>query len=169
MRLGVVAMSVLAVACGPAIGPKVRVATATPAELSAVEDQDNVWYEFQPGDVIPVQLAFLGAMEGGSKQAGFRAKQHFYFVMFKNQPMQLSFDGKTFAGPHNTQSLIGVIPREDGKGGQLGWFMYMGESGDPKAELQKLLDESKQEDAAEPAPAPAAPAPASGQEASYKP
>lgn len=159
MRLGSLVACSLAVACGPAMGPKVRVATATPEELHAVEDQDNVWYEFQPGDVIPVQLAFMGVMEGGSKQALFRAKQHFYFVMFKHAPMQLSFDGKTFAGSHNSQSLIGVLPREDGKGGQLGWFLYMGESGDPKAELQRLIEESKGQDA-EPAPsAPAAPEP----------
>jgi hypothetical protein len=144
-----------AVACGPAVGPKIRVATATTQQIEAAEDQDNVWYEFQPGDVIPVQFAFLGAMEGGSREAVFRAKQHFWFVMFKNAPMQLSFDGETFAGPHNSQSLIGVIPRKDGQGGQLGWFIYMGESGDPKAELGKLIEESKATPAsAEPAAAP---------------
>ena len=132
------------------MGPKIRVATASAAQLEAVDDQDNVWYEFEAGDVIPVQLAFLGVMEGGSREAVFRAKQHFYFVMFKNAPMQISFDGKTFAGQHGSQSLIGVIPRADGKGGQLGWFIYMGESGDPKAELAKLIEESKQAPATEP-------------------
>lgn len=160
VRLGAIVACAWAAACGPSMGPKVRVATATAEELRAVEEQDNVWYEFQAGDVIPVQLAFMGAMEGGSKQAVFRAKQHFYFVMFKNAPMQLSFDGKTFASSHNSQSLIGVLPREDGKGGQLGWFLYMGESGDPKAELQRLIEESKQGGSAEPVPsAPTTPEP----------
>lgn len=135
------------------MGPKIRVATASAAELSAAEGKDNVWYEFQPGDVIPIQLAFLGVMEGGSREAVFRAKQHFYFVMFQNAPMQISFDGQTFAGPNGSQSLIGVLPRPDGKGGQLGWFIYMGESGDPKAELAKLVEDAKQAPAAEPAPA----------------
>jgi len=131
-------------ACGPAMGPTVRVATATPAELTAVEDKDNVWYEFQPGDVIPVQLAFMGVMEGGTREtAVFRAKQHFYFVMFQHAPMQISFDGKSFAGPNSSQSLIGVLPQKDGKGGQLGWVIYMGESGDAKAELQKLSEANK--------------------------
>jgi len=142
-------------ACGPAMGPTVRVATATPAQLAEVEDKDNVWYEFQPGDVIPVQLAFMGVMEGGSEAAVFRAKQHFYFVMFQHAPMQISFDGKTFAGPHSSQSLIGVLPRKDGKGGQLGWMIYMGESADAKAELQKLVDASKN---SEEKPSEAAPA-----------
>ncbi|MES1182836.1 MAG: hypothetical protein ABUL60_03420 [Myxococcales bacterium] len=155
-RLGVLAGLSLVAACGPSMGPKVRVATATAAQLQAVENEDNVWYEFEAGDLIPIQLGFLGVVEGGSKSAGFRAKQHFYFVMFKNAPMQVSFDGKTFAGQHGSQSLIGVIPREDGKGGQLAWFIYMGESGDPRAELAKVIEESKQAEApaSEPAPAP---------------
>lgn len=128
-------------ACGPRMGPKVRVATATAEQLRAVEDEDNVWYEFQPGDIIPVQLGFLGAMEGGSRGAVvFRAKQHFYFVMQKNGPMQISFDGESYAPQNGSQSLIAVVPREDGKGGQLGWFIYMGESGDPKGELAKLVE-----------------------------
>jgi hypothetical protein len=158
-RLGCVVACLAAVACGPAVGPQIRVATASAQEIAAAEDQDNVWYEFQPGDVIPVQFAFLGVLEGGSRGAVFRAKQHFWFVMFKNQPMQLSFDGKTFAGAHNSQSLIGVMPRKDGQGGQIGWFIYMGESGDPKAELGKLVDEAQAEPAAGGEPA-AAPAPA---------
>jgi hypothetical protein len=134
------------------MGPTVRVATATPAQLAEVEDKDNVWYEFQAGDVIPVQLAFMGAVEGGSREAVFRAKQHFYFVMFQHAPMQISFDGKSFAGPHSSQSLIGVVPRKDGKGGELGWVIYMGEGADAKAELQKLVEANKSEKPSEAAP-----------------
>jgi hypothetical protein len=129
--------------CGVAAGPHVRVATATAAQLSAVENEDTVWYEFQPGDVVPLQLAFLGVVEGGSREpAVFRAKQHFYFVMLKDRPMQISFDGKSFAGPQASQSLVAVLPRKDVAGGQIGWMIYMGESGDPHAELKKLIDSS---------------------------
>src|SRR5687767_1020972 len=103
--LGALVLALFTVGCGATMGPKVRVATATPAELKAAEEADNVWYEFQPGDVIPVNLAFLGAFEGGARQpAVFRAKQRMFFVMFKNAPMQISFDGKTFAGPQGSQS-----------------------------------------------------------------
>jgi hypothetical protein len=142
------------------MGPMVRVATATPAQLEAAQGQDNVWYEFQPGDVVPIQFGFLGVVEGGSKGAVLRAKQHFYFVMFKNAPMQISFDGKTFAGERASQALIGVIPRQDGRGGQLGWFIYMGEAGDARAELAKVIEETKPDatNASKPdAPAAAAP------------
>jgi len=134
------------------MGPTVRVATATPAQLAALEDKDNVWYEFQAGDMIPVQLGFMGVMEGGSREAVFRAKQHFYFVMFQHAPMQISFDGKSFAGPNAHQSLIGVVPRKDGKGGELGWVIYVGESGDAKAELEKMVQANKS--SAEPSEAP---------------
>jgi hypothetical protein len=134
------------------MGPTVRVATATPAQLAALEDKDNVWYEFQAGDVIPVQLGFMGVMEGGSREAVFRAKQHFYFVMFQHAPMQISFDGKSFAGPNAHQSLIGVVPRKDGKGGELGWVIYVGESGDAKAELEMMVQANKS--SAEPSEAP---------------
>lgn len=150
------------------MGPKVRVATASTEELRKVEDEDNVWYEFQPGDVIPVQLGFMGVMEGGSREAVFRAKKHFYFVMFKNAPMQISFDGKTFAGPRGSQSLIAVVPREDGQGGKLGWFIYMGEDGDPKAALAQLIEDANKSDAQAPAAAPPAEPAAPPPEASLK-
>jgi hypothetical protein len=139
----VVASTLLLGACGVATGPHIRVANAPAAELKAAENQDNVWYEFQPGDVIPVQFGYLGALEGGSRgPAAFRAKQHFFLVASKQGPMQLSFDGKTFAGPNASQSIIAVLPRKSGQGGQLLWIIYMGESGNPKAELQKVLAES---------------------------
>jgi hypothetical protein len=77
----------------------------------------------------------------------FRAKQRVFFVTSKQGPMQISFDGKTFAGPNGSQSLIAVVPREDGKGGQLGWMIYMGESGNPEAELKQLLEASRKSEA----------------------
>jgi hypothetical protein len=140
---GVVPLAVFLGGCGAPSGPHIRVATATQQELAQAEDADVVWYEFQPGDAVPVQLLFIGAVEGGSQApVGFRAKQHFYFVTSKNGPMQISFDGKTFANQNSSQWIIAVLPREDGKGGQLGWVIYMGESGDPKAELNQLVEQS---------------------------
>ncbi len=140
---GVLPMAVLLGACGAPSGPHIRVATATPQQLAEAENADIVWYEFQPGDVVPVQLLFIGAVEGGSQgPSGLRAKQHFYFVTSKNGPMQISFDGKTFAGAGASQWVIAVMPRKDGQGGELGWVIYMGESGDPQAELKKLVEQA---------------------------
>lgn len=139
----------LGAACVPAAsGPKVRVATATAAQLKAVEEEDQVWYEFQPGDVVPVAFAFLGAAEGGGRQpVVFRAKQRFWFVMSKQGPMQVSFDGETFAGQRAVQSLIAVVPRRDGQGGQLAWMIYMG-TGDAETELKQLIEAVQSEQAA---------------------
>lgn len=127
--------------CAPRMGKRVRVATASQAELEQALNEDNVWYEFQPGDVIPVRLGYLGAMEGGAEgPVVFRAKQRFFFVMSKTGSMQISFDGKTFVGPNASQSLIAVLPRKDGNGGQLAWIIYMGESGDAQGELRKVIE-----------------------------
>lgn len=142
MGLALIGSLTFGAACAPAAtGPKIRVATATAQELADAEQQDQVWYEFQQGDVIPVFFAFLGASEGGGRQpVVFRAKQHFWFVTSKNGPMQISFDGKTFAGQGAIQSMIGVVPRKDGQGGQLGWIIYMGQ-GNPEAELKALIEQ----------------------------
>ncbi len=129
-----------ACATGPR-GPHIRVATATAEQLAAAENEDFVWYEFQPGDLVPVQLLFVGAVEGGSEgPAGFRAKRRFFFVTSKNGPMRISFDGETFAGENSSQWIVAVLPRKDGPGGQLGWVIYMGESGDPEAEIKQLVE-----------------------------
>ncbi len=135
----------LLVGCGPPPGPFVRVATATPAQLAAVQDAPMVWYEFQPGDAVPVHFGFLGVFEGGTDQpAVFRAKRKFFLVMRKDMPMLISFDGTTFAGPNNIQSILAVLPREDGgPGGQLGWLHYIGESGNPEEEIKQLVEKSK--------------------------
>lgn len=124
--------------------PHVRVATATAADLESVKNQDEVWYVFEPGDVVPLQLAFVGAVQGGSPEHGvMRAKRKLYFVMRKNQPMEISFDGKSFAGPQSSKFVVAVMPRQDGAGGQLGWIIYIGESGDMKEALEMEMKESE--------------------------
>jgi hypothetical protein len=142
LRLAVgVPLVVLLGGCMAPSGPHIRVATATPAQLAAAKNEDIVWYEFQAGDVVPVQLLFLGAIEGGSQgPAGFRAKQRFYFVTSKNGPMRISFDGETFAGENASQWVVAVLPRKDGKGAELGWVIYLGEAGDPDAAMKQLLE-----------------------------
>jgi hypothetical protein len=123
--------------------PRVRVATATEKQLEEVRDAPVVWYEFQEGDEVPIDLAFFGVMQGAvDGPIVIRAKQKFYFIMSKNFPMRVSFDGISIAAPQANQTLIGVAPREDGKGGKLGWMIFMGPSGDPEGDLKKLIEES---------------------------
>ena len=133
--------------CGANSGPRVRVATVTAAELVKVQDADMVWYEFQPGDVVPIHFGFIGAPEGGTDQPVMvRAKRRFFLVMRKNLPMLVSFDGETFAGPNSIQSVIVILPREDGgPGAQVGWLHYLGESGNPEEEIKALVDKGNAE------------------------
>ncbi len=128
----------------PAHGPHIRVATATTLELEGAANQDNVWYEFQPGDVVPVYFGFIGAVEGGTKKPGLlRAKKLFFLVTSKNHPIRLSFDGKTFAGDSSNQAVLAILPRKQGKGGQLIWMMYMGEDGNAESAMDELLEASE--------------------------
>ena len=126
-------------------GPNIRVARATAAQFEAAKDQNEIWYEFQPGDVVPFQLMFFGALVGGLEQPmAIKAKKPFFLVSRKNLPMMLSFDGNSYAAPHSMQAIIAVVPGEDGKvGGQVGWMTYLGESGDPDRELRELAEENK--------------------------
>lgn len=121
-----------------------RVATATSAELAAAEKQDTIWYDFEPGDVIPTKIGFVGALQGGASEgAVLRAKRKLSFVMRKNQPMQISFDGKTFAGPHSTKFGVLAVPKKAEDGLELVWILYVGEDGNMEAAIEAELRDSK--------------------------
>ncbi len=115
-----------------------RVATASPADFERVKDKDAVWFEFQPGDVVPFNLLYFGAIEGGATNIGVHAKKPFYLVARKNAPMSISYDGKNLSY-HQLRSIIAVVPRKDGTGGEVGWMTYLGEANDPQQELEKLF------------------------------
>lgn len=138
----VLTLLTLASGCAFKEAPRVRVATATEKQLDAVREEPVVWYEFLEGDEVPIDLAFFGVMQGAiDGPLVIRAKQKFYFIMSKNFPMRVSFDGVSEAAPQANQTLIGVAAREDGKGGKLGWMIFMGPSGDPEGELKKLIEQ----------------------------
>jgi hypothetical protein len=123
-------------------GPYIRVANASAEELKAAVEKDVVWYEFQQGDVVPFRLGFFGVVEGGADDAmPVKAARPFYLVARKGLPMELSFDGRSF-GAHTLQSMIVVLPKPDGPGGQVAWLTYVGESQNPEAELEALLARS---------------------------
>ncbi len=128
-------------------GPRIRVSQATRAQFEATKDENEVWYEFQPGDVVPFQLIFFGALIGGLDQPmQIKAKKQFFLIARKNFPMALSFDGQSYAGPHAMQAIIAVVPGEgDAPGGQVGWMTYLGESGDTDRELEELANEMKKD------------------------
>ena len=120
-----------------------RIATATEADLERARKADSVWYEFQPGDTVPFNFLYFGAIQGGAGGVGVKAKSPFYLVSFKNQPIRVSYDGKSIS-PYSIRSIIAVTAREGG-GGQVNWMTYLGESQNPEAELEKLFDQPRNE------------------------
>lgn len=145
MNPRIVAVSFLLLLSSACAGPKtyLRVATATAVDLEEAQKKEVVWYEFQPGDVVPFQFLFFGVLEGGADLAPLRTKKRFYLVAQKNQPLSVSFDGSSFAGPQASQSIVAVVPREDREGAKVGWIHYLGESHDPEAELKALSNGAK--------------------------
>lgn len=119
-----------------------RVATATAADFERVSKLDGVWYEFQPGDVVPFNLLYFGAIQGGAAGMGVKAKSPFYLVSYKNQPIRVSYDGKSVS-QYQLRSIIAVTPREDGPGGQVNWMTYLGEAQNPESELERLFEKPK--------------------------
>lgn len=122
-------------------GQHLRVATATAADFERLKDENVVWYEFQPGDSVPFNLLFFGVLEGGATDITIRAKKPFFLVARKGAPMMLSFDGENISY-RQVQSIIAVVPRKDGPGGEVGWMNYLGESNDPEKELETLVNET---------------------------
>jgi hypothetical protein len=124
-------------------GPHVRVATANSQDFERVKDANEVWYEFQPGDTVPFHLLFFGAIEGApEKTLAMRAKRQFFLVSRKNLPLMISFDGATFAANHALQSIFSVGALEGGKGGEVAWMTYLGDSLEPEKELEALLKQA---------------------------
>lgn len=139
----------LAIACGGPTGPHIRVATAKKADLEAVKDERTVWYEFQPGDEVPMQFLFIGVGLAASEPIRFVAEQHFYLVMMRDQPLMFSFDGRTLTGASSTKLLVAVVPGDDERA-QLVWLNHVGNGGSP----EEALEQSQKDAAAQPAAAP---------------
>lgn len=124
-----------ALGCAPS-GPRIRVASATPAELQAVQDADTVWYEFRKGDEVPFQFLVFGDAESSGQPTKLIAKKDFWLVMTKDQIM-ISYDG-TKANSDEMEFLLSVVPTADGRA-QVVWLNHLG-TGDAKSELSELLE-----------------------------
>lgn len=138
-----VSLSLLAIGCVSPSGPRIHVASATKADLVAAKDADTVWYEFKPGDEVPFQFLFIGVAVAGNEPIVLHAKEHFWLVMSENQPMRISYDGRTVA-QQQTELVVAIVPDENDKA-KVMWLNYVGK-GSAQEELSKFSS-----DAAEPA------------------
>lgn len=144
----IASLVVLLAAAGCVHPTYLRVATATPADFERVSKLDGVWYEFQPGDAVPFNQLYFGAIQGGAGGIEVKAKSPFYIVAYKNRPLAFSYDGKNLS-PYGVRFISAVTPNSEGTGGKVNWMMYLGEARDPEAELEKLLTETAEKEKSE--------------------
>jgi len=138
-RLGVralcCAMVLGAAACGAPQGPHIRYVQATPEQLAAVEGERMVWYEFQPGDEVPMGFAFLGMAEMGSDSLRMRVQRPFWIVVFESGRTSFSFDGRTLVD--NPFSRWGMMIGRGEQRGTTALLMYVGPANEAPAALRR--------------------------------
>lgn len=128
------ACTLSAAGCGMANGPRVRFVTATAEQLRAADEQSGpVWFEFHPGDEVPLVTLFTGVVEGGSGAKAI-AKRTFWIVMEKDHPVRFSFDGKTIAEANAGSASLGVGREKDLN--HVAVLVYVGKPEDAPPELR---------------------------------
>lgn len=135
-RLVWIVLAFLLVGCASK-APRVRIATASQAEIASANKERVVWYHFKEGDIVPFATMFYGAGQGVPETpVAVRAQQDFYLVFRRNQPVTISLDGKRRYESGST--LLLVTPSESG-GGQVNWITFIGNAANAEKELEALL------------------------------
>ncbi|MCA9576190.1 MAG: hypothetical protein KC668_12170 [Myxococcales bacterium] len=121
-------------ACGPrTTGPHVRFAQASAADLHAAQQSGQVvWYDFEPGDDVPIVLGVIGMAEAVSQPpARLVARRHFSIVLFPDGRTFFSFDGRHLVDPtHLARWTIGLEPNDDTGSGVAVLLMFIGQAQD---------------------------------------
>ena len=127
------ALIALAAGCAP---PRtiVRFTQATEAQLKAPENGQAIWYEFQPGDEVPLNIALIGSAEAVAPNLKLVAKRRFFLVVSSYGPPRLSFDGESTAY-EGSQTFLAFEKAE--LGNTLNVLTYLGLPADMPVELQK--------------------------------
>jgi hypothetical protein len=90
-----------------------------------------VWYDFEPGDDVPIVLGLIGIAEAVSQPpARMVARRHFSIVMFPDGRTYFSFDGRRLIdGTHLARWTMGLEPTDEG-GGVAVLLMFIGQQQD---------------------------------------
>lgn len=119
-------------ACGPrAQGPHIRFAQASAVDIRAAAESDQiVWYDFEPGDEVPIVLGLVGMAAAVSEPpARMVARRHFSIVVFPDGRTFFSFDGEHLIhGEQLARWTIGLEPA--GEGGAAVLLMFIGQPQD---------------------------------------
>jgi hypothetical protein len=122
--------------CVGAQAPRVRFAKASAAQLHAVENENVVWYEFQPGDRVPLNFVVVGVAEAAHESIQLVAKRPFFIVLQKGAPPALSFDGQSVAYGNGGETFL-ALGRRKGEN-EITLISYVGKAEEMPAELQKV-------------------------------
>jgi hypothetical protein len=112
----------------------IRFVNATEAQLAAADTEGVAWYEFQPGDEVPLNMAVLGVSEAVAEGIVLRAKKRFYIVVRKGASPALSFDGQSIA--YGSETFLGF--GREGDKNTLNVLTYVG----PREDMPEKLRES---------------------------
>ena len=123
-----------AVACGGAKKNIVRFTAATQAQLDAGQSGTETWFEFQPGDEVPLNIGIVGAAETLAQGLSLVAKQRFFIVVFPHGPPRLSFDGEHIAF-QGSESFLAFSRESDTN--MIGVLTYLGLPENMPVELRK--------------------------------
>jgi len=119
----------LAACAGPK--PHVHFASATPQQLAAASEQET-WFEFHPGDEVPLQFLYKGVVEAATPVKA-TAKRQFWLVFQPNAPPMFSFDGKSVTA---SGGKAGMLVGRDGETNFVGVVTYIGKPEDAPPELR---------------------------------
>ncbi len=119
-------------ACGPrSAGPHVRFSQASAADLEAAAQSNQIiWYDFEPGDEVPIILGLVGIAQAVSEPpARMIARRHFSIVVFPDGRTFFSFDGERLvSGEQLARWNITLEPAGQGGGAVL--LMFIGQAQD---------------------------------------
>ncbi|HJK91810.1 MAG TPA: hypothetical protein RMH85_11445 [Polyangiaceae bacterium LLY-WYZ-15_(1-7)] len=125
-------------ACGAPQARHVRFAHATATQLQALQDEEVVWYDFQPGDEVPMVFGLLGVASAGTGDGPIPmvARRPFSIVVFRDGRTRMSFDGEHLWGGDFGKWGVVLHPNEATGRGELGLLLFMGRPQDMPEELR---------------------------------
>ncbi|MEZ4251901.1 MAG: hypothetical protein R3B99_27125 [Polyangiales bacterium] len=125
--LSLVTLLFLVACAGGPEGPRIRYAQASPAQLSAVRGERTVWYEFHPGDEVPMTFVLAGIFESATPQPiRMVAKQHFWIVVQQGGQTYFSFDGRQLMRGDQLAKWGVLLGTEGDDAGQTGVLLLVG-------------------------------------------
>ena len=135
LPIALLAFSALA-GCGAPQGPHVRFASATASQIEAARASGSaVWFDFEAGDAVPLELGVLGVMRAATDPpVRMVAARAFSIVIFPDGSTMFSFDGRSLEPANSARWAIGLDA--DARGPHAAIVLFIGAPGDMPSALR---------------------------------